>query len=368
MKTVLFTQHMLGFGGIDRVACFLVNGFVQAGYTVHYVIACDGGPGSEALKPIIDDEVKLTFLSDEQTNRSADLARNLMGFVRAIRRAQPDSVVSTCNNMNWITALAVKISGVDTKLVLKTTNPIIRSADGRTLAAIRKYFYRRAFVFADAVLPLSHAEAVLLSQQFPDAALKFQPVINPYVTNDMIAKPAEQIRDSTSKIILGVGRFEPQKRLDLLIQSFALIKDKDARLVILGDGPQRDQCERLCRELGVEHRVDLLGFVDNVASWYHKADVFVLTSIYEGLPAVVFEALGANCPVITTDCFLAAKEILGQAKCCRVADTPSPGAIAAMIDDCLNEQRPNNLTRIAQAYSVENGIKSHVEAISKAMA
>ena len=368
MKNVLFTQHTLGFGGVDRVACFLVNGFVEAGYTVNYVIACEGGPGSEVLGPHINQAVHLTFLSKKTTKRSADLIRNLMGFVSAIKRIQPDCVISTCNNMNWITALAVKISGIDTKLVLKTTNPVVRSADGKKLTDIRKYFYGIAFAYADAVLPLSEAEAVLLSKQFPNSATKFQPVINPYVTADMISKPKLITRNSKSKIILGVGRFNPQKRLNLLIESFAAVKDKEARLVILGDGPQREDCERLCRELGVEHRVDLMGFVDNVASWYHKADVFVLTSIYEGLPAVVFEALSANCPVITTDCFLAAKEILGPIPDCDVMDTAIPQLIADKIDDCLVRARPVDLVQFANRYSVENGIKSHVETISKVMA
>jgi glycosyltransferase involved in cell wall biosynthesis len=100
-----------------------------------------------------------------------------------------------------------------------------------------------------------------------------------------------------------MGRLVPQKDFATLLRAFALVRaDRPARLVILGEGPERDRLMLLARELGIENDVLLPGFVTNPFAWVGRASLFVLSSAWEGLPTVLVEALACGTPVIATDC------------------------------------------------------------------
>ncbi len=154
-----------------------------------------------------------------------------------------------------------------------------------------------------------------------------------------------------------------QKRLDRLIEAFAHVQTRDARLLILGEGEDRDALEALVRDLGLSERVDMPGYLPDVALALQKASLFVLTSDYEGLPAAVIEAMAANCPVLSTDCFPSARALLGRSDGCAIIEDTSPAALANQIDNALKQRRPKELVQIADSYSVANGIMSHAMAL-----
>tara|TARA_R110001606_G_C15400933_1_gene652988 strand:- start:8 stop:1042 length:1035 start_codon:yes stop_codon:yes gene_type:complete len=309
-KRVTFLHYRLDTGGIDRVACLLASGFAEAEYQVDLVVFCDQGSAEANLLPLLSKKVNLHYLGHSGGSRTRDLIRLSHRCIDWARKNRPDYLVSTSNNMNAVTAIIAKMSGSPSKVILKTTNPVVRKKDRRIYAAFRKFGYVMAIDLADKVLTLSDAETKLLQRQFPAFKSKFSTVINPYVTPDMLRDPAKQIAVGNRKLVLGIGRFEPQKRFDLLIKAFASLKREDVNLVILGEGQQKQECEALVKKLHLSHQVQMPGFSVNIASWLHQADLLVMTSRYEGLPAVVLEALAANCPVLTTDCFPAAKEML----------------------------------------------------------
>ena len=166
---------------------------------------------------------------------------------------------------------------------------------------------------------------------------------------------------------LAVGRLTSQKRLERLINAFALVRDKEVRLRILGEGEERGSLTALIAGLGLVERVDLPGYVDNIGQAYENARMLVLTSDYEGLPAVVLEAMAANCPILSTDCFPAARAILEDVAGCAIIERTDPASIAAMIDAHLLVPRPTRLRAIAELYSVESGIESHWAAMHDAV-
>ena len=113
---------------------------------------------------------------------------------------------------------------------------------------------------------------------------------------------AEQQELHRGKYILGVGRLSKQKRFDVLIKAFHHLNTKDYKLVILGEGNQRKELERLIKDFGLTDSVIMPGFVSNPYSWYKSASLFVLSSDSEGFGNVVVEALACGTPVISTDC------------------------------------------------------------------
>ena len=95
------------------------------------------------------------------------------------------------------------------------------------------------------------------------------------------------------------------------------------------------------------------------------ADLFVLTSDYEGLPAALLEAMAANCPVLSTDCFPAARTLLGEIDGGGIIDNIEPQALGSLMEHFLRQPRPSGLRSIAERYSIANGVASHLAALSK---
>lgn len=121
--------------------------------------------------------------------------------------------------------------------------------------------------------------------------------------NSVRNKIREQYGLSNKKVIGHVGRFMRQKNHTFLLKVFAKIykKDSDAVLILLGDGNLVEAMKKLANELGVADRVHFIGNVENVNEWYNAFDVFVLPSVWEGLPVVGVEAQANDLPCIFSD-------------------------------------------------------------------
>ncbi|WP_340313792.1 glycosyltransferase [Rhizorhabdus argentea] len=363
-KKVVLTLHMFGQGGTDRVCAHLAGGFMRAGFDTEILNFCAGGQGESALHGLLEKGVRVTTLGRTSGSRPRDLLSGLPRYVRHLRRERPDYVVSTGNNMNWITAMGLSLSRVPSRLALKTTNPIVRSRDGAATRFWRMAGYRRAFAAAHAIWTLSDAETAQLRAAFPASADRFRTVTNPYVTPEMLIPPGRAAGQDGRRYVIAVGRLAPQKRMDLLIRAFARVTTPDSHLLLLGEGSGRAKLEQIVRDLGIGARVSMPGFVPNISEWLHRAELLVLPSVYEGLPAVVLEAMAANCPVLATDCFPAARDMVGGAEGCAIIERADIDLLARMIDQSLAEPKPKHLAPVASRYSIENGIRSHVDALS----
>jgi glycosyltransferase involved in cell wall biosynthesis len=112
--------------------------------------------------------------------------------------------------------------------------------------------------------------------------------------------------------LLTVGGLRPHKNQEMLIRSFKRVIDQglSAQLIIIGEGPKRVELEKLIVELGLSDRVRMVGLKANPYPYFRAADLFVLSSLYEGNPLVLVEALIIGTPVISTDCPSGPREIL----------------------------------------------------------
>jgi glycosyltransferase involved in cell wall biosynthesis len=250
--------------------------------------------------------------------------------------------------------------------LLKTTNPIASSRHHGVIKWLRRASYALIFRWTDAVWTLSAEEREEMRQAFPRFDSIFHDVSNPYVTPPMLAP--RRSSPKAQRTIVSIARLTPQKRLDRLIAAFGVLPDRDARLLILGEGEDRTAIQQQIADLGLGERVAMPGYVPDVAQALHDADLFVLTSDYEGLPAAVLEAMAANCPVLCTDCFPSARILLGQAEGCAIIEDVSPDALARQIEAALAQPRPTRLKRIAERYSIANGVRSHVDALRLSLA
>jgi glycosyltransferase involved in cell wall biosynthesis len=363
---IAITSHRLGQGGTDRVAMLLANGFTAAGFPADLVIFARGGRGEAALTALAAPGVRLIFLRDRPGARLQDLRRGLLPWIRYLRRERPRAILSNGNNMNWATTLGHLLACSSAPLFLKLTNPILRPKDKPLKRRYRRLVYARVFARASAVLPLSPAEARDVAAMFPAAEPKLRPVVNPYVTDAMLAagQARPSARPSPTPSLIVVGRLQAQKRLGLLLEALAQPELAHCRLTILGEGPERPALERRIAELGLAGRVAMPGFRPDIPAWLAQADLFVLSSAYEGLPAVLIEALACGCPIVTTNCFPAAHDLVDPVPGCEVVDEATPQALAAAIASALTHPRgPAALLAAARAYRLEPAIRSHLAAM-----
>jgi glycosyltransferase involved in cell wall biosynthesis len=173
---------------------------------------------------------------------------------------------------------------------------------------------------------------------------KFKVIYNPVVTAEMIEKGNEPIDHPWFElgipVFVAAGRLRPQKDFPILIEAFHRVRQsRDARLIILGEGPDRGDLEALVARLDLGDSVALHGFTDNPYAFFSRAAAFVLSSRWEGLPTVLIEALSCGAPIIATDCPSGPREILADGRYGRlvpVGDAESlSGAICAAIDGDL---------------------------------
>jgi len=365
---VSFILHKFSRGGSDRVAAYLARGFADAGMVADLIAFSRGGEVESILSELLGEDVPICYLGRASPSRAVDLVRGLPKFVRLLRTQKPDVIISTANNTALITAIAVRFARLrNCRLVLKTTNPVATSRHQGLARRIRLWTYRRICRWTDAVWTLSADESAEMRSEFPDFASLFRDVANPYVTPEMLAR-SEPIRPlQTGKTIISVARLTAQKRLDRLIAAFAHVQAPGARLLILGEGEERESLSALIARLGLQERVSMPGYVKDVAQAMHESDLFVLTSDYEGLPAALLEAMATNCPVLSTDCFPSARSLLDRLDGGGIIEDNDPIALAALMDQTLQRPRPTTLCAVAARYSIENGVLTHLNALKRVL-
>ena len=150
-----------------------------------------------------------------------------------------------------------------------------------------------------------------------------------------------------------------------LLQAFAQVRaQRQARLLLLGEGEMRRKLEALARELGVDQDVSLPGFASNPFAYMARAAVFVLSSVHEGLPGVLIQALACGCPVVSTNCPGGAAEILEDGRYGRLVPVGDPAAMAQAIISTLDAPPDRELLqKRASLFSVDRAVEQYLDVL-----
>lgn len=364
---IVMTMHSLSQRGGERVGILLANGFAQAGIPVRIVFIRDSGEAESELRPMLHEKVSVSSAGPPlrmPAGKYFERARALPFVRRQVRSFRPALVLSTINSLALLTARVRAPAKAGPAFVLKLTNPVVPASMGR----VRRFYRLKIFDFAfsrfELALTLSEADRRRMVELYPGRANLFRTVPNAYVTNDMLlgAPP----KRSNLRRVLALGAMVRRKRLDLLLRAFALCEDRTATLTIIGDGPLRDDLHRLALSLGIADRVEMPGFTRNVVPWLRESDLFVLPSDYEGLPAVVLEALACAVPVVSTDSFESAFDLLGGLEGCLIVPIGNAEELANAIDHSLNSTPdPAALRRAARPYLIDDSVNAHIKELGR---
>jgi GalNAc-alpha-(1->4)-GalNAc-alpha-(1->3)-diNAcBac-PP-undecaprenol alpha-1,4-N-acetyl-D-galactosaminyltransferase len=212
-----------------------------------------------------------------------------------LRRSRPDVVISFMDTTNVLTILASR--GLGIPVIISERNDPRRHAMGLAWNTLRSLLYRRA----DALVVQSSALRDWAREVAVDARVDIIP--NP-INPEFNGSTKEAGRRGSGRTIVAMGRLVRQKGFDLLIEAFARCAGQHPEwsLVILGEGEERSNLESLISAMGLQDRVRLAGKVPQPSHILGQADLFVLSSRFEGFPNALMEAMACKLAVISTDC------------------------------------------------------------------
>ncbi|MGX5659702.1 glycosyltransferase family 4 protein [Castellaniella ginsengisoli] len=293
MRLLFLVSSMHG-GGAERVAATLANAWARRGDEVT-LVCCYSGRGR--CDQDLDPGVRLVWLADRVRGPAwlRPLAK-LFALRRLAREYRPDRVLSFLTNVNVTALLALR--GLNLPVVVgERTDPAHSVNLEPSLRRLRRWTYPWARRVAVQTLRAAHhlrqvAPGVRRIAVIPNPLPEGLPGIRPH-------EPA-----GPRRTLAALGRFNPVKQFDRLIESFAAIAPHcpDWDLCIWGDGAQREACLRRVRELGLESRVRLPGFSRTPWEDLAAAHAFVLNSRVEGFPNALLEAMALGLPCVATDC------------------------------------------------------------------
>ena len=361
LRHLAFFMHGFEMGGAQRSTLMICNALAARGLKVDLVVVCGEGP----LRAELDQAVTVHEVGSAwgrmpllRKKRWWRVRTATLGLVRYLRRERPEVLVSSANHSALVTAAAHRWAAVpEIALVLRVTNPV-RGGKRGLKHVFKRAALSRDLLRVDAVATLAprlSEEIIALTPSVADrVAVMPNAVVDVARIEASRALPPPWPVDGR-KTVLAVARFAPQKDLATLLRAFALLPvECNAKLVIYGDGPLRAELEALGAELGLQDRLSMPGLIANPFTAMHHADVFVLSSRWEGLPGTLLEAMACGCPVVSTDCPAGSREILLDGVLGPLPPVGDPQALAQAITQLL-EQPSDRAALIARAqgYTAE---------------
>jgi glycosyltransferase involved in cell wall biosynthesis len=353
----IFTHCMYG-GGAERAMLNLMHGFVQRGLSIDLVLLRREGAYLDRLPP----EVRVIDLG------GGKLWQSLPALASYLRQNRPPVMLSCLDDINIAAVWMKQLTGVETRLVANVQNTISQEAKrSRSLKVRLMPVLSRGFLnWADAVVPVSEGVGADLKQIGVRDEL-VHVIHNPVVTPDLLRQADEAIEhpwfQSDIPCLIGVGRLSPQKNFLLLLEAFARIREsRPVRLMILGEGEDRSALEAQIEQLGIREDVWLPGFVANPFAYLRQADVFVLSSWFEGLPTVLIEALAVGTSVVATDCPSGPDEILAGGQYGALVEMGNVKQLTFAIEQTLDHPLPASVLQARAAqYSLEHSLDQYTQ-------
>lgn len=307
MKLAYFYRN-LNQGGIQKMIVNAANYFVAQGYDVSVVLMIPGGEYVSLLDP----RIKLIYF------RSLKKSSLFFSFSEILKKEKFDVLFTATPSLNTFTVIGRLMARVKTKIVISERNNtlVFFKNSALTLSKLTFLSIPLLYRFADAIVAVSKGLGKSLQKVALIPENKIHVIYNPawspeLETQASIPVKHEWLMDDTVPVLITVGRLVDAKNHKLLIDAVASLSQKRRiRLIIIGEGPLREKLQTQINSLNLQDCVRLEGFKLNPVSWMSKANLFVLSSDYEGFGNVLVEALAAGLTIVSTNCDYGPAEIL----------------------------------------------------------
>jgi GalNAc-alpha-(1->4)-GalNAc-alpha-(1->3)-diNAcBac-PP-undecaprenol alpha-1,4-N-acetyl-D-galactosaminyltransferase len=355
-RTIILAVSSMNTGGAERVAAHLANAWADRGDIVMLLATYSGRGGcAYPLHP----NVNFRFLADEVGGAgggAVNVLRRLIALRRLVRSRNPDVVVSFLTTVNILTIVATL--GLDCPVIVAEHS----YPPSQPMTAAARRLRRWLYPYAARVSVLTQEGLTWMSGNIPAARSTVIPNPSPFplIASAPTVNPASIIAGQRH-LLLGAGRLDAGKQLSHLIEAFSRLAPRLMTwdLVVLGEGPERQALEDQVASLGLQNRVMLPGRAGNMGDWYERADLFALTSRFEGFPLVIAEALSYGCPVVSYDCNTGPRDIIKEGingllvRPVNDIDALVSALARLMTDDELRQSFGAAATATRQRYSLE---------------
>lgn len=357
-RIALFFSSLRG-GGIERGMLNLAGGLLRQGVEVDLVVVQKTGE----LQTQIPGGARLIDLGARRSLTA------LSPLIRYLKVERPTTLLAGGTHNNIIAIWARMGSGVPVRLLVSEHNNILEAAAHgsvrqKLLPLAARLFYRHA----DAVVAVSSSLAKIVSQTIHQPAQEIHSIYNAVVTPELKVLAAQPLNHpwfakGEPPVVLAVGRLALQKDYPTLLRAFARVQSRrPVRLLILGEGDQRERLTHLAGQLGILENLSMPGFDPNPYRFMARCGVFVLSSAWEGFAIVIVEALACGAQVVATDCPSGPAEILENGKYGRLVTVGDDVALATAIEEALDHPFPvDMLQERARCFDVDIAAKQYLD-------
>lgn len=337
-------------GGVERIRLILANEFKRQGFEVEYALL-------NATGELLDEASRDHKIYNLRINKIRYLPFKLSKLLKEIK---PEAVLASIWPVTVAAAFGVFLSGITCRLILSEHNHLSTQYENRSF--FHRFVMRSSMFFCYRFATKIVAVSFGVKQDLEKLSLldktKFEVIFNPIsslkISNTEKKIEVEKIWNcKNEKRIISVGSLKKQKNHSLLIDAFALVNNEvRSKLMIIGEGEERHNLEKQAYRLGLNSNIIFPGFQKDIDSFYQSADLFVLSSNYEGFGNVLLEALINEINIVSTDCNSGPAEILSNGKYGRLVPVENIEALSNAITEELIESSidKNILKRRAEDF------------------
>lgn len=345
-------------GGAQKSAVNLINQLSANGWSVEILLLRSGGPYLSDIHP----EVRLHVIERRR------LRHALIPLVRYLKVVKPGAVLSFLTHTNLLALLAAKLAGSQGRVVVSEHNTF---SQRRPVSWFTRTLIRWLYPSADTIAAVSSDVGEDLKKDFGLSRAKVRIFFNPCdleAVNRLASAETSHPwlkSDQANPVLLAVGRLEPQKDHETLIRAVHRTKENGlpVRLLILGEGSLRPILESLVERLNLKEEVGFVGFASNPYAYMSRANVFVLSSIHEGLPVVAIEAGYLGIPMVCTE-FKGGIEVLKRIGLnMRTVPVKDIRALADALASAILDPKQRPPAQLEELFSLEAAVKPYEEAL-----
>jgi glycosyltransferase involved in cell wall biosynthesis len=355
-KIALITATLLG-GGVERVMINLAEAIHEKDDYDAVLIVISDVEGQPTHQP--PNDVTIMYLHKKRVITSVAALRNLL------KDHHWDGIITAQEHVNvalWLAMKTAKASVPWLPVVHSTLSMSLKKSPyllDKLIMPVVRWLYPR----------LKRVGAVSLGVKddlvnaFGLAQEQVVSLPNPVISNTILRDSVNFQDNERFDQVVAAGRLVPEKGFDVLIRAFHIfVQAHDFSLIILGEGPERENLNNLINELGLTRRVLLPGFMPDPYPYMRSARMFVLSSRYEGLPTVLIEAMAYGTPVVATDCRSGPAEILDGGRYGVLVPVDDPQALAEGMSQALNNPVESQaLRQRALLFSYEGNIDYYLQ-------